>query len=84
MYRINETRIEVDTLIANVTLLLDEKTELVVNVPVLYPKDEATVLAAIEQLEVNEAKKFNAAPVLVEVKKQLDAKIGSVLTAAVK
>ena len=81
-YRINEVTIENDTLIANVTILLDAKTELVVNVPVVYPKDEATVLAAIDQREVNELKKFDSAPVLTEIKGKLDAKIGATLTAA--
>ena len=84
MYRINDVTIDHDTLVANVTIILDAKTELVVNVPVLYPKDEATVLAAIDQREVNELKKFDSAPILTAIKAQLDEKVGIVLTAAVK
>ena len=83
-YRINEVTIDHDTLVANVTIILDAKTELVVNVPVIYPKDEATVLAAIDHREVNEVKKFDSEPILTAIKASLDAKLNTVLTAAGK
>ena len=80
MYRINNTTIDTDTLTANVNIVFDDGTELEVNVPVLYPKSEDDVLLAIAQREANEVKRHNAAPVLDEVKKSLDARIGADLT----
>lgn len=73
MFTINSTTIDNDTLVANVTLHLDDKTDLEVNVPVLYPKSKDEVLNAILQREINEKKKFDAAPVLIVVKEELDA-----------
>lgn len=72
MFTINSTTIENDTLVANVTLHLDKNTDLEVNVPVLYPKSKDEMLDAIIQREINEFKKFNAAPVLVAVKADMD------------
>ena len=72
MFTVNMTTIENDTLIANVTLHLDEKTDLEVNVPVLYPKTKDEMLDAIIRREVNEQKKFNAAPVLIAIKAEMD------------
>jgi len=72
MFTVNMTTIENDTLIANVTLHLDEKTDLEVNVPVLYPKSKEEMLNAIIQREINEQKKFNAAPVLIAIKAEMD------------
>jgi hypothetical protein len=75
MFTINELTIENDTLVANVTLHLDEKTNLEVNVPVLYPKSKEEMLNAIIQREVNEQKKFFAAPVLIAVKAEMDTSV---------
>jgi hypothetical protein len=78
MFTINSTTIENDTLIANVTLHLDEKTDLEVNVPVLYPKTKEEMLEAIMQREINEQKKFNAAPVLNAIKAEMDETVVAV------
>ena len=75
MFTINSTTIENDTLVANVTLHLDEKTDLEVNVPVLYPKSKDEMLDKIIQREINEQKKFNAAPVLTAIKAEMDATV---------
>ena len=75
-YTINDTLIDLDRLVCNVTIHLDAKTDLVCTVPVVYPKSEAEVIAAIEQREKNEAIKFDSAPVLVAVKTELDKRIG--------
>ena len=72
MFTVNMITIENDTLIANVTLHLDAKTDLEVNVPVLYPKSKEEMLNAIIQREINEQKKFNAAPVLTAIKAEMD------------
>ena len=72
MYTINLVTIENDTLVANVILHLDAKTNLEVNIPVLYPKSKAEMLDAIIQREINEQKKFNAAPVLTAIKAEMD------------
>ena len=75
MFTVNMTTIENDTLIANVTLHLDEKTDLEVNVPVLYPKTKDEMLDAIIQREKNEIKKFDSAPVLTAIKAEMDATV---------
>jgi predicted PP-loop superfamily ATPase len=72
MFVINETTIDNDTLNANVTIVFDDKAEIEVNVPVFYPKSKDEVLEAIRQREVNEVKKYNAAPILVAIKDELD------------
>ena len=79
-YRINETDISVDIFNVNCTLFLDEKTELVVNVPVKYPKTKDEVIAAIELRYAAEKKKFDFAPVLEGIKVEVDAEIGKTLT----
>ncbi len=84
MFTINSTTIDNDTLVANVTLHLDEKTDLEVNVPVLYPKSKDDVLNAILQREINEQKKFNSAPVLIVVKEELDALVNVSIDGTVK
>ncbi len=84
MFTINSTTIDNDTLVANVTLHLDEKTDLEVNVPVLYPKSKEEVLNAILQREINEQKKFNSAPVLIVVKEELDALVNEPTDGTVK
>jgi hypothetical protein len=78
MFTINSTTIENDTLVANVTLHLDEKTDLEVNVPVLYPKTKEEMLEAIIQREINEQKKFDSAPVLIAIKADMDATVVAV------
>ena len=84
MFTINSTTIDNDTLVANVTLHLDEKTDLEVNVPVLYPKSKDDVLNALLQREINEQKKFDAAPVLIVVKEELDALVNEPTDGTVK
>jgi hypothetical protein len=75
-YTINQTTIDGDKLIANVTLHLAERYDLIVNVPVTYPKSETEVIAAIEQREKNEVVKFETEPTLLAVKADLDKRIG--------
>jgi len=84
MYTINSTTIDGDILIANVTLTID-KMELVVNVPVKFPKSKEEVIAAIEQRERNEVTKYTAEPILTAVKAELDtAYVGKAQTAGAK
>jgi hypothetical protein len=84
MYTVNEITIEGDMLVANVTLIVGKGEELVVTVPVRFPKDKETVLAAIEQREKNENVKYDAAPILTALKVDLDATIvGKAQTAKV-
>jgi flagella basal body P-ring formation protein FlgA len=75
MYTINSTTIENDTLIANVTIHLDAKTDLEVNVPVLYPKSKEEMINAIIQREANEQKKFDSAPILTAIKAEMDGTV---------
>jgi len=82
-YTINAVTIDGNTLVTNITVALDEKTEVVCNVPLVYPKTEADVLAAIDQRVKNEQIKFDAAPVLTAIKTALDLRVGKVQTAKV-
>lgn len=75
MFTIKSTRIEVDTLIAEVTLHLDNNTDLDIVVPVINPTTKDDVINAILQREVNEKKKFETTPVLIEIKNELDAMV---------
>jgi hypothetical protein len=80
MYKINSTEIQNDVLAANVTIIQDDSTELVVTVPVKTPKNKASVIAAIEYREGLERAKYNAAPVLTAIKGEIDLTIGQIVT----
>lgn len=72
MFTINSVTIENDVLVSNVTLEMDDKSTLIVNVPVKFPQTTKEVLAAILAREANEKAKYNAAPTLTVVKSTLD------------
>ena len=72
MFTINSVSIENDIMVSNVTLVMDDKSTLVVNVPVKFPQSHKEVLAAILYRETLEKLKYNAAPTLTVVKATLD------------
>lgn len=72
MYKINSLEINNDFLHANVSIELPDKSELVCNVPVKFPKSKEEVIAAIEDRERNELVKANALPVLTAIKSEMD------------
>ena len=74
MYTVNEITIDGDVLTANVTYTFD-KTSVICNVPVKFPKDKETVIAAIEAREAAEFTKWDAAPILTALKTDLDATV---------
>jgi hypothetical protein len=75
MYTINEISIGNDVLVANVTLTFANKETLIVNVPVKFPKDKETVIAAVEYREKLEVAKHDAAPTLTAIKQELDESV---------
>jgi uncharacterized protein YqgV (UPF0045/DUF77 family) len=82
-YTINETTIDGNRIVANITVHLDDKTDEICTVPVNRPETDADVIAAIEDRVKNEQIKFDWAPKLTVIKAALDAKAGKVaLTAA--
>lgn len=85
-YIINEITIDNDILNANVTITLPDKSELVCNVPVKFPKTKEEVIAAIEARVKAEDSKNLAAPTLTVIKAAIDAQYTgkSVIPAAEK
>lgn len=73
MAHLNELTIDNDFLIANITVTLPDKSTLVCNVPVKFPKTKEDVLAAIKSRETAEILKATAAPVLKAIKTEMDA-----------
>ena len=84
MYRINEIEIQNDRLVFNVSIIFEDKTELVCTVPVLFPKTKEEALHAINLRYDAEVKKRDAAPILEAIKTELEPEIGKTLTTAVK
>jgi len=75
MFTINETSIDNEMLIARATIVLNNGDSLDVTVPVKLPQTKDDVIAAIQQREINENKKYDALPILTAVKADLDAQV---------
>lgn len=82
MFTINSTTIENDVLVANVTLEMADKSKLIVNVPVKFPKTKEDVINAVIYRESLETVKYEAAPTLTVIKEELDTHVVGVAQTA--
>jgi hypothetical protein len=72
MFTINSTRIDSETLTVNVTFTLKDESEITLDVPIFAPTNIDDVLAGLQNREASEQAKHNVAPIIQEIKDQLD------------
>jgi hypothetical protein len=73
MFTINSTRINGETLTANTTFTLSDKTELTIDVPMFMPQNVDEVFQSLANREASEQLKCDVTPVLESIKSELDS-----------
>jgi hypothetical protein len=75
MYTINSTEVKDEILIANVTYVLEDKTELTIDVDIFQPQNKEDVLQGIANREVSEQHKYDSQIAIEGIKEELDSDV---------
>jgi len=71
MYTINSTEVNDETLTANITFTLEDRTEVTIDVFIFQPQDKDDVLEGIANREVSEQHKYNSQIAIKGIEEEL-------------